>query len=254
MDKAKVMRDYNKYERQATHSINGETVTTQNLVKFVSNDSYGSYISYFEHDEQQAREEIAQQLSFYRQRKLNFEWKTYTTDSPSNMDELLLEHGFEQAETESFMALDLESVEIREIDDSLLAEVSDEQGIRDAITVQEQVWGGEFDWQFNYLLNLKSQTPEAVSIYVIYQEGKPVTSAWLTFNGDSPFAGIWGGSTVKEHRGKGYYSLLLNKRISEAKQRGKKYLIIDASDMSRPIVEKHGFEFIASTTGYNSPE
>ncbi|GAL16049.1 hypothetical protein JCM19233_7071 [Vibrio astriarenae] len=87
----------------------------------------------------------------------------------------------------------------------------------------------------------------------MYVDNLPVTSAWLTFNGSSPFAGIWGGSTVKEHRGKGFYSLLLNKRIAEAKSRGAKYLIIDASDMSQPIVAKRGFEVVATTTGYTSP-
>ncbi|WP_245688514.1 GNAT family N-acetyltransferase [Vibrio sonorensis] len=114
--------------------------------------------------------------------------------------------------------------------------------------------GGDLEWQYNALLNLVTESPEAVSIYVVYQDGKPVTSAWLTFNGDSPFAGIWGGSTLEEYRGRGYYSSLLNKRIEEAKARGKQYLIIDASEMSRPIVEKHGFKLVAQTTGYSSPD
>ncbi|MFC5079754.1 hypothetical protein ACFPCW_18830 [Vibrio thalassae] len=46
---------------------------------------------------------------------------------------------------------------------------------------------------------------------------------------------------MKAFRGKGFYSQLLNKRIAEAKSRGMKYLTIDASDMSKPIVEKRGF-------------
>ncbi|MFB9135277.1 GNAT family N-acetyltransferase [Vibrio olivae] len=102
-------------------------------------------------------------------------------------------------------------------------------------------------------MSIKEQSPDSVSIYVVYVNGQPVTSAWLTFNGNSPFAGIWGGSTIKEFRGNGYYSLLLNKRISEAKLKGVKYLIIDASDMSKPIVSKRGFEVVATTTGYTSP-
>ena len=102
-------------------------------------------------------------------------------------------------------------------------------------------------------MSLKEQSPDSVSIYVVYVNGQPVTSAWLTFTGSSPFAGIWGGSTIKEFRGNGYYSLLLNKRIAEAKLKGVKYLIIDASDMSKPIVSKRGFEVVATTTGYTSP-
>lgn len=103
------------------------------------------------------------------------------------------------------------------------------------------------------MFKLKQQEPGSISIYVIYVDDHPVTSAWLTFNGNSPFAGIWGGSTVKAFRGKGFYSQLLNKRIAEAKSRGMKYLTIDASEMSKPIVEKRGFKVVATTTGYTSP-
>ena len=254
MNSAEVMHEYNLHERQSVQSVGGETVSSSKLVKFVSKDRYGSYISYFDLKEEEASEVIADELAYYKQRGLNFEWKTYSSDTPHNIVQLLLEQGFEQADTESFMALDLANVESEAVNSPLIVKVDTELGIRDAVSVQEQVWGGSFEWQYNYLINLKQQSPDSISIYVIYEDSKPVTSAWLTFNGDSPFAGIWGGSTVKEYRGKGHYSLLLNKRIQEAKQRGKQYLIIDASEMSRPIVEKHGFEFVAHITGFNSPE
>jgi hypothetical protein len=42
----------------------------------------------------------------------------------------------------------------------------------------------------------------------------------------------------------------LQQRIHDAKSRGKRYLTIDASDMSQPIVAKSGFQFITHTRGY----
>lgn len=254
MNIAKIMHDYNQFERKKLNAFNGEQVCEADLVKFVSNDVYGSYISYFCFSEQEAELKIDQQLAYFKQLGLNFEWKTYSTDQPENIGELLLAKGFTKEETESFMVLGLANAEETTSDEFALTEVSDSKGIRDAIDVQQQVWGGDLEWQYNYLLKLKTHSPQAVSIYVVYVDGKPVTSAWLTFNGDSPFAGIWGGSTLEAYRGRGYYSLLLNKRIAEAKERGKQYLIIDASEMSRPIVEKHGFKLVAKTTGYSSPE
>lgn len=253
MNTAEVMALYNQFERKRVNSVNGFTVETEKLVKFVSNEEWGSFISYYDLLPSEANDEVLNQLNDYRNKGIHFEWKTYSTDKPSNMGELLCLHGFEPAETESFMALDLSSAKSTSVDCRAFVEVTDEQGIKDAITVQEQVWGGDFGWQYRYLTELKSNQPDSVSIYVIYQDGTPVTSAWITFNGDSPFAGIWGGSTIEAYRGKGYYTLLLNQRIYEAQQRGKKYLIIDASDMSKPIVEKHDFQLIATTTGYNSP-
>ncbi len=253
MNIVNVMREYNEFERKLINSFNGVKESDSNLTKFVSKDRHGSYISFFSFDESLSESIVKEQLTYFNKRNLCFEWKTYSTDKPSNIGEVLLANGFEQEDSESFMVLDLSKVAIDPFDESQITEVSDSKGIRDAIRVQEQVWGGDFEWQYNYLMNLKEHSPDSVSIYVVYVNDQPVTSAWLTFNGSSPFAGIWGGSTVKEFRGNGYYSLLLNKRIAEAKFRGVKYLIIDASDMSKPIVSKRGFEVVATTTGYTSP-
>ncbi|MBC7002953.1 GNAT family N-acetyltransferase [Photobacterium sp. BZF1] len=245
-----VMHAYNEHERKVINDIDGKVIDTDGVVKFVSDNPQGSYISFYSLDEQSAKAAIEREVAYFSQLGKAFEWKTYCADVPQNIGELLLNFGFEQEESESFMALDLSTVSEREVDDSLIVEVTDAKGIRDAVSVQEQVWGGNYDWQYAHLLNMKTQTPDNISIYVVYDGGKPVTSAWIMFNGDSPFAGIWGGSTIAEYRGRGHYSLLLNKRINEAKLRGKQYLIIDASDMSRPIVEKHGFVFVSTTTPY----
>lgn len=248
-----VMKEYNEFERKAINSFNGVQESNDEITRFVSEDDYGSYISYFDFDEQRAESLVKEQLEYFQARNLSFEWKTYSSDVPVNLGQILSQYGFQQEATESFMVLDLENAENGAFDDSLITEVSDSKGIRDAIRVQEQVWGGDYEWQYNYLFKLKQQEPDSIHIYVVYVDGQPVTSAWLTFNGNSPFAGIWGGSTVKAFRGKGFYSQLLNKRIAEAKSRGMKYLTIDASDMSKPIVEKRGFKVVATTTGYTSP-
>ena len=202
MNTVDVMREYNEFECKLIHSFNGVKESDSNLTKFVSKDRHGSYISFFDFDESLSESIVKEQLAYFSQRKLCFEWKTYSTDKPSNIGNVLLANGFEQEDTESFMVLDLSKTDNKLFDESQITEVFDSQGIRDAIKVQEQVWGG---------------------------------------------------STIKEFRGNGYYSLLLNKRIAEAKSKGVKYLIIDASDMSKPIVSKRGFEVVATTTGYTSP-
>ncbi|MEH6452675.1 MAG: GNAT family N-acetyltransferase [Psychromonas sp.] len=250
MNKTAVMNQYNHYERININAFSGKKIATTKLVKFVSNNDYGSYISYFEMKPNDAVDQIQKEVKYFSELGLSFEWKTYNTDSPVNIAQILIDNGFEEADTESFMVLDLASVSEPYFDDNEIVEVSDSQGIRDAISVQQQVWDGDFEWQYNYLLGLKTQSPKSISIYVVYVDGKPVTSAWIIFNLDSPFASIWGGSTVEKYRGRGYYCKLLNKRIAEAKSRGKKFLSIDASDMSKGIVEKHGFKLIAKTVGY----
>lgn len=262
MDIEQLMSTYNEFERKNIGSLGGKVIATPELVKFVSDDDYGSYISYFELTKESAPTAISREKAYFSEKGVSVEWKTYSTDSPSNIGQLLSEQGFVAQEPESFMVLPLSQERAQTASEQLnrslqqsqedfqLVEVFDAQGIKDAIAVQQQVWKEDLPGQYQHLLSLKTHCPNDISIYVIYQDGQPVTSAWVIFNTNSPFAGIWGGSTLEAYRGKGFYSLLLNKRIAKAYSQDKKYLIIDASPMSRPIVEKHGFQYVATTTPY----
>jgi hypothetical protein len=250
MNKQEIIKLYNQYER-INVSIPGCTkYTSANIVKMVSSAAHGSHISYFNLTPDNVDAAIAAELEFFKQLQVSFEWKTYDTDQPSNIGERLLAHGFEKGESESFMVLELDSITHPFDESDCVVEVTDLAGIKDAIDVQQQVWGGDMSGQLAHLTASKETNPNDISIYVIYENQKPVTSGWIVYHGDSPFAGIWGGSTLSGYRGKGHYSALLHKRINDAKRRGKKYLTIDASEMSRPIVERHGFQVVAITTPY----
>jgi len=73
---------------------------------------------------------------------------------------------------------------------------------------------------------------------------REVTPTVIRFHPRSSFASLWGGSTVPERRRRGLYTALLAVRAQEARRRGYRFLTIDASPMSRPICEKHGFQFL----------
>ena len=133
---------------------------------------------------------------------------------------------------------------------SKVKRITNTQGVNDAIDVQEEVWQRSFDDFRKNLIERQQHDSDNISIYVAYENDKPVSSAWITYTPDSPFGGLWGGSTLEGYRGRGFYSDLIAARAHEAKARGIKYLTIDASDMSRPIVEKLGFEFISYTQPY----
>ncbi|SON52007.1 GNAT family N-acetyltransferase [Vibrio tapetis] len=250
MNKQDVINAYNLYERQNLDVPGCKKLTTRELTRFVAPQDYGSFISYHQFDEQSTAAIIEREIEFFTQEKRSFEWKTYLSDTPTNLTKQLIARGFCAEEAESFMVFDLPKITQPLETRNLAVEVADEAGIRDAIDVQEKVWGGDLSGHYHHLVTSKKHDPEALRIYVIYQNGEPVSSAWIVFNSDSPFAGIWGGSTVEAYRGNGYYTELLHIRINLAKQYGREYLMIDASKMSRPIVERHGFVFIDQTTPY----
>ena len=113
---------------------------------------------------------------------------------------------------------------------------------------------GTFVWWFDEIAfggTNYSNTPvgavthvEQLSVYVGYAAGVPVSSAWIYFHPKSQFASLWGGSTLPEFRKRGYYTALVAARSQEAKQRGARFLTIDAQPMSRPIAEKLGFQLL----------
>jgi len=67
------------------------------------------------------------------------------------------------------------------------------------------------------------------------------------------FAGLWGGGTVEAWRGRGIYRALVAHRARIAADRGFPYLQVDASDESRPILERLGFARLTTTTPYVHP-
>ena len=66
----------------------------------------------------------------------------------------------------------------------------------------------------------------------------------------TPFATLWGGSTLPPWRRHGIYKGLVVHRARLAAQRGYTYLQVDATDHSRPILEGMGFVPVTTTTPY----
>jgi GNAT superfamily N-acetyltransferase len=87
-------------------------------------------------------------------------------------------------------------------------------------------------------------------VFVAEAGGEVVSTAWLVFKPGTEFAGLWGGSTLAEWRGKGIYRALVARRADLAAERGIRYLQVDASDDSRPILQRLGFVAVTTTTPY----
>lgn len=276
MNNKQVTDAYRRFERQGLVLEGFRKEVTPNVVRFVSDGESGSFISFFEVPSQDADQLIQQEIAYFTTLGKDFEWKVFSTDEPAGFGEKLVSQGFVKESTESFMILplpvsqatetetetetDAVAVEIEptrfEPDLALrseavsVVEVIDEAGIRAAMSVQEQVFGGNWEDHTAELIATKQKRPDDLKIYVVFDAEMPVSSAWLRFTEGSPFAGLWGGATLDSHRGKGCYSALVKRRIRDAMAKQKQYLTIDASEMSRVIVEKHGFQHVATTSPY----
>jgi GNAT superfamily N-acetyltransferase len=94
------------------------------------------------------------------------------------------------------------------------------------------------------------EAPELVQMVVAMAGDEPVCSARVEGYPGTDFAGLWGGGTLPQWRGQGIYRALVAYRAQLAVAHGYRYLQVDASPESRPILERLGFACLAVTTPY----
>ena len=179
----------------------------------------------------------------------NFEWKTYDHDTPGDLKDRLSAQGFQADEPEALLVLDIDTapaILLRPVTHDV-RRITNPDRLEEVRRIKEQVEGEPLDWLIPALGDDLINDPDHLSVYIAYAAGVPVSAAWISFHDRSQFAGLWGGSTLAEYRGRGFYTALLAARLQEARQRGVRFLTIDASPMSRPIVEKYGFQFLTIT-------
>lgn len=190
---------------------------------------------------------IREQIAYFAELGLAFEWKAFAHDAPPDLTERLAAHGFEiETPPDAIMALDLQAApgflfapithDLRQIDDPAQ--------MPSVITVQEAVWGQSRAWLAERLAADLAADPTQLSVYVAYVDGVAASSAWIYFHPGTHFASLWGGSTLAAYRKRGLYRALLAVRAQLAHARGVRFLTVDASPMSRPILETCGFQLL----------
>lgn len=192
---------------------------------------------------------IARQRDFFTARDQGVEWKTWGHDKPADLPERLVKAGFVSEGRETVLIglaedmvtpVDLEGITVRE--------TVDEADFHRLTASAAEAFGKDVSWLADYLLERKDN-PNVV-VVVAEAAGRIVSSARLEIVPGTEFGGLWGGSTLAEWRGRGIYRALIAHRARVALARGIEYLQVDATEFSRPILERLGFVTVTTTTGY----
>ena len=131
-----------------------------------------------------------------------------------------------------------------------IREVTERTGMERIAALEEAVWDDDHGW-LDALWDEREADPEGLRIFVAEAGGSTVVCAgWVRFPSGTEFATLWGGATLPEWRGRGIYRALVAERARLAAERGCRYLEVDASDDSRPILERLGFRPVTTTTPY----
>jgi len=247
MNRADIIALYTQDQRIEVEYPDSRRERLPNLVRHVNTSGGEGAIIYSDLDEHNVEQTIQEQLAYFNAIGQDFEWKLYDYDQPPDLKERLAALGFEIEEPEAIMVLDLRQAPAALFQPVKhdLRQIIKPEALQDVRQIEEQVWDTDETDLIEYLTGGLTDHPDQLSIYVAYIDNVPASSGWIYFPKGSRFASLWGGSTVEQYRKQGLYTALLAVRAQEARKRGVEYLTVDASPMSRPILEKFGFEIIA---------
>ena len=159
------------------------------------------------------------------------------------MPERLLAHGFTAEEAEALMVADINDLpaEYWTMDVTAVQRITTPEEVDEIVRMQSEVWGDEISGFASGLKFDLEHNPDDFSVFAVWQDGRVVSAAWTHYLLSTSFATLWGGTTLAQYRKRGFYTALLAVRAREARQRGFRFLQVDASPESQPILAKHGF-------------
>ena len=161
------------------------------------------------------------------------EWKYYSHDGPE-LRERLLAAGLVPDEDETVLVAETAALPPPPPD----VRLREEQATFEELA--ERVFGR----------GSHSGFPENAIPVVAYVEGQPASGGRLDLEPNVEFAGLFGGATLPEFRGRGLYRATVARRAEIARERGYRYVYVDAAETSRPILERLGFVAITTTTPF----
>lgn len=195
---------------------------------------------------------IAAQVARLADAREPWEWKYYSYDQPPDLPERLLRAGFTREPDETLL--------VAEIADLALAAdppegvrlhlVRDDADVEAVVRVHDEVFGGDNHHLGAALIAGLSQDPPTVAAVLALAGPIPVAAGRVELTAGSDFAGLWSGGTVPAWRGRGVFTALVAARARLAAAAGFRFLQVDASAQSRPILVRLGFTELATTTPF----
>ena len=229
---------------EARKEITGE------VVRFVRPAPGMNFVSFTFANERQLDHAIESTVEYFAPMDQPFTWKVYDHDHLPNLKDRLTSHGFANEEGDPVMVLDVNNTPAHITDSPTgdIRRITSRDGLKDIVYVLDQVYGGKNDWVYERM-GLHMTVPGYLSVYASYVDGKPASIAWTCFP-RGHFATLFGGTTLAEYRKFGLYTSLLAVRLKEIRERGYSFAVVETGAMSKPIVERYGFQQLTTVWDY----
>ena len=198
---------------------------------------------------------IARQVRVFAERGERFEWKLHGHDLPEDLPQRLHAAGLVAEEEETVVIAPVAEIAGRpRLPEGVSLRDATSRRDLDRIAATEQtIWGSDHGWLAESLEAERDADPDALAIIVAEAGEEIVCAGWVRFTRGTEFATLWGGATLPAWRRRGIYRATVAYRANLAAQRGLRFIQVDASSDSRPILERLGFTAVTTTTPYVSP-
>jgi hypothetical protein len=259
-DRAWLLAAYDEQLRTDAETPGAVSVTSLGplrLVTFAGGRGFVTYRDLGGADADALRRLVAAALAHYRADSEidRVEWKTRGHDHAPGLHEALLHNGFVPDEPESIMIGEARrlAVDVRLPEGVTLRRVSEDADVRAMSAMSAEVFGdplAEAVAVANALLRRLS-FDDGMQLWVAEADGQIVSAGRLEPVPGTEFAGIWGGATRQQWRGRGIYRALTAARARSALRMGKTQITSDSTEYSRPILERSGLVKVSTTTPYH---
>jgi hypothetical protein len=249
MDPIAVLRAYDEQVRRHRSDGAARIERTEHVVRSVSSGWRG--VLWCGLDSATADAAIAAEIERFAAVGGDWEWKWYSHDRPADLPDRLLAAGFTREDDEALLFAELaqlpqtptspHGVELRP--------VRDEADVAGMVAVQDQAFGGDSSEMGAELLSAIRRGDASCGV-VAWAGSEPIGAGRLELNPGTEFASLWGGATVPAWRRRGVFHATVAHRAAIAAAAGYRYLHLDASPDSRPIMLALGFTQVGITAPF----
>ena len=238
-------------QRRSPHQPGELVERSDSVVRVLAEDGWNAVL-WSELDPISADEVIAEQVDRFGRLGAPWEWKHYSYDLPDDLPARLVAAGLTAEPSEALMVVDLAELALSPAvpDGVVIVPVVDAADVAALVGLHDEVFGGDHAAVGRALAAQLRADPPAGGAALAVVDGVAVSAGRVEFARGTDFASIWGGGTLPAWRGRGLFRALVAHRARLATFEGFRYLQVDATADSRPILARLGFVELATTTPF----
>ncbi|MBL8309560.1 MAG: hypothetical protein JNL19_03960 [Burkholderiales bacterium] len=248
---------YDDTMRRHAHPAGMVTERLPHLSRYTTSSGSQRFIMWHGFDDRDAEHCVDAEMTAVRGHASVLMWKLYAHDrSHDALREALLARGFDENDPSTLMAAAVDTVRA-----ALPVAAGGPLTARQLTTVRDldayqaiwdDIWPGAPNARYvnDYKSRIEQGDPGVVFFAGFTPTGEGVTSGYMFHHPGDPFALLCGGGTKVAWRQQHAYTLMLSVRAQAAATRGARYLAVEASAESRPILARLGFQPLSTLMFY----